>query len=179
MDVARLEQFRDKLLSGEVVTRQRLLIVSGLFTLVFFAATIIGGYTLITHAINENLMLSRHPVDTPSDISLLFAGHHADELINDRVYLNRVTLSRAAAGNTYYATDETGDRLLVVAHGSKTHPDEAVASVIGTVRPINYSLLKEWKVSKAEQKRLKSQGIYLDAAAVKIRSNTSTIAANK
>lgn len=176
MDVERLERFRDRLLAGEVVTRRRFLIVTGLCTVALFAVAIIGGYTLVAHAMNENQMLSRHPVDTPSHISLLFAGHDPSDLVNDRVYLNRVTLAPAPAGNAYYATDEKGDRLLVVAHGPKRLSEDSVASVIGTVRPISYTLLKELKVRKAERKTLEAQGVYLDAAAVKIRSNTSTIA---
>jgi hypothetical protein len=176
MYVERLERFRDRLLRGEVLTRRGMLIFSGVCTVAFLIAAVVGGYTLVAHAMDENRMLSRHPVDTPSQISLLFAGHDPADLVNYRVYLNRVTLTPAPAGNAYYATDEKGDRLLVVAHDPKRPSDDAVASVTGTVRPLNYTLLKELKISKAERKTLKAQGVYLDAAAVKIRSNTSTIA---
>ena len=176
MDVARLEELRHDLLHGEILKHRRLLGIVGLCMLAFWTVAIIGGYALITHAMDDNQMTSRHPVDTPSQIPLLFAGHRPYDLINDLVYLNRVKLSPTSAGHVYYATDDNGNRLLVVAHTSKAPSDDAVAGVKGTLRPITSELLKKWKVSKDDQKALKAQGIYLDAESVKPQKNPSTLA---
>ena len=176
MDVARLEELKHDLLHGEILKHRRLLVIVGLCTLVFWTVAIVGGYTLVTHAMDDNQMTNRRAVDTPSQISLLFAGHRPYDLINDLVYLNRVKLSATQTGNVYYVSDENGNRLLVVAHSSKAPADESVAGVMGILRPISTELLKKWKVSKDDQKALKAQGVYLDAESVKVQKDTPTLA---
>lgn len=176
MDVARLEELKHDLLHGEILKHRRLLVIVGLCMLAFWTVAIIGGYMLVTHSMDDNQMTSRRAVDTPSQISLLFAGHRPYDLINDLVYLNRVKLSPTSTGNLYYATDDNGNRLLVVAHSSKAPSDESVAGVMGTLRPISAELLKKWKVNKEDQKTLKAQGVYLEAESVKAQKDTSTLA---
>ncbi len=176
MDAARLEELKQDLLHGNILKHRRLLIVTGFCMLVFWTVAIVGGYTLVTHAMDDNQMTSRRLVDTPSQISLLFAGHRPYDLINNLVYLNRVKLSPTSTGNVYYATDDNGDRLLVVAHSSKAPTDEAVAGVMGTIRPINSAQLKKWNISKEQQKELKAQGVYVEADSVKVEKSSPTVA---
>jgi len=176
MDVARLEQLKNDLLHGEILKHRRLLILTGLFMFVFMAATLLGGYFVVTHAMDDSAMASRRVVDTPSQVSLLFAGHRPYDLVNDIVYLNRVKLSPTPGGDVYYAADDSGSRMLVMAHSSKAPSDEAVASVMGTVRPITPALLKKWKLSKAEGKAARTQGVYLDAQSVKVHKDSPTLA---
>ena len=176
MDVARLEELKQDLLHGNILKHRKLLIVTGLCMLLFWTVAIVGGYKLVTHAMDDNQMTSRRVVDTPSQISLLFSGHRPYDLINDLVYLNRVKLSPTSTGNVYYATDENGDRLLVVAHSSKAPSDETVAGVMGTIRPISSAQLKKWNISKEQQKELKAQGVYVEAESLRREKTSATVA---
>lgn len=174
MDLARIEELRHDLLHGEIFKHRRLLMVVGTCMIAFWGVAIFGGYLLVTHAMDDNQLASRQAVDTPSQISLLFAGHRAQDLTNDLVYLNRVKLTPTPVGHLYYATDENGDRLLVMS--SKAPSEDALAGVMGTLRPVNWALLKKWKMSKDEQKALREQGVYLDAESVKLQKDSSTLA---
>lgn len=176
MDVSRLEELKRDLLSGNILKHRRLLMSLGMLFVAFWTVTIIGGYFLVTHAMNDNQVSSRRDIDTPSKISLLFAGHEPSELINDLVFLNRVKLLPADSGDAFYISDDSGARLLVEPHGNKNTGEESVANVMGTLRPINAALLKKWKLSKAEQKEAKKMGVYLDAESVKVQKNSSTLA---
>ena len=176
MDVARLEEIKNDLLHGEILKHRRLLIVTGIFLVAFWAVTIAGGYFLVTHAMDENQTTSRRGVDTPSQISLLFDGHRPSDLINSLVFLNRVKLEPTPAGNVYYAMDDLGNRVLVMANTSKAPADESTANVMGTLRPVNSELLRKWKLSKEEQKAIKAQGVYLQADSVKVQKGSPTLA---
>ena len=176
MDVARLEQLKYDLFHGEILKHRRLLIGLGIFLVAFWTVTIAGGYVLVTHAMDDNHVAAQRSLNTPSQVSLLFDGHHAYQLINDIVFLNRVKLAPASeATNVYYAGDE-GEKLLVVAHESNAPADESVANVMGTLRPVNSELLKKWKLTKEEQKAIKAQGVYLEAESVKVQKDSATVA---
>jgi hypothetical protein len=176
MDVARLEQLKYDLLHGEILKHRRLLMITGVFMFVFMTATLVGGYFVVIHAMDDNQITNRRAVDTPSQVSLLFVGHRPYDLINDIVYLNRIKLSPTPEGNVYYAADDSGSRMLVIAPSSKAPGDERTASVMGTVRPVTPALLKKWKLSKDEQKAIKAQGVYLEADSVKVQKDASTLA---
>ena len=176
MDVARLEQLKHDLLHGEILKHRRLLIVTGMFLVAFWTVTLVGGYFLVTHAMDDNQMTIRREVDTPSQVSLLFDGHRPYDLINSLVFLHRVKLSPTPAGNVYYAGDDSGGRMLVLAHTSKAPSDESIANVMGTLQPINSGLLKKWKLSKEEQKAAKAQGVYLEAESIKVQPPSPTMA---
>jgi len=175
MDVARLEQLKQDLLNGDILKHRRLLVGLGLFLLAFCVVTLAGGYMLVTHAMDDNQVAAQRSTNTPSQVALLFEGHQPNQLINDIVFLNRVKLSPAGdASNVYYAGDES-QKLLVVAHGSGAPADEAVANVMGTLRPVSAELLKKWKLSKDDQKAVKAQGVYLEAQSVKVPKGSSTL----
>lgn len=169
MDVVALEELKNDLLNGEILKHRRLLAGLAIFLVAFTALTIVGGYVLVTHAMNENQVTNVRGINTPSEVSLLFEGHHPTELINNLVFLNRVKLSSASekSSNVYYAGDES-QKLLVVSHGTTNPPDQSVANVFGTVRPLTSEMMKKWKLSKQEQKELKKQGVYIDAQSVKV-----------
>jgi len=169
MDVAKLEQIKNDLLNGEILKHRRLLIATGLFVFAFWTVTIVGGYFLVTHAMDDNHITAQRGVNTPTQVALLFDGHRPFELINSLVFLNRVKLEPGAVSSVYYAGDDAGERLLVVTHGSNAPTNESVANVMGTVRPVNAELLKKWKLNKEEQKAVKAQGVYLEADSVKVQ----------
>jgi hypothetical protein len=175
MDVARLEQLKQDLLNGEIFKHRRLLIGLALFVAAFWSVTIAGGYFLVTHAMDDN-QVSARSVNTPSQVSLLFEGHHPYQLINSIVFLNRVKLAPASdKASLYYAGDES-QKLLVLFHGANAPADESVANVMGTLRPVSTEILKKWKLSKDEQKTIKAQGIYLEADSVKVQKTPQTVA---
>lgn len=178
MDLTRLEQIKDDLLRGDILKHRRLLIAAGLFVTAFWAVTIIGGYFLVTHAMDDNQVTAQRGINTPTDISSLFAGQHPFQLVNDLVFLNRVTVTPAsdAANSVLFATDQAGNKLLVVPPRPETVTDEKVANVMGTLRPLTPQLLKKWKLSKEDQKAAKAQGVYLEAESLKIQKSPATIA---
>ncbi|MGZ4788058.1 MAG: hypothetical protein ACXVZX_06030 [Terriglobales bacterium] len=177
MDLARLEELKQDLLNGRLGRHRRLLIGLGLFTLAFWTITVAGGYFLVTHAMDDNQATSTRGINTPTQVALLFAGHRPAELVNSLVFLNRVKIEPASdAAKVYYTGDESGTRLLVVAHQPSAPSEEAVANVMGTIRPLTSDLLKKWKFSKQEQKVLKAQGVYLDAESLKVRKSAATVA---
>jgi hypothetical protein len=109
-------------------------------------------------------------------VSLLFEGHHPYQLINNIVFLNRVKVAPASdKASLYYAGDEP-QKLLVLFHGANAPADEAVANVMGTLRPISTEILKKWKLSKEEQTAIKAQGVYLEADSLKIQKTPQTVA---
>ena len=177
MDLTRLEELKDDLLHGRIARHRRLLIGVGLFTIAFWTITLVGGYFLVTHAMDDNQASATRGVNTPTQVPLLFAGHRPSELVNSLVFLNRVKIEPASdAGKVYYAGDDSGTRLLVVAHKPGAPTGEAVANVMGTIRPLTSDLLKKWKFSKDEQKTLKQQGVYLEAESMKIHKTPASIA---
>ena len=173
MDITRLEQLKTDLLNGEILKHRRLLIGAGLFFVAFWGLTIVGGYFLVTHAMDDNQVTATRGINTPSDVALLFDGHRPSELVNSLVYLNRVKLDPTEVGSVYYAGGEDGKRLLVVSHAPNSPKDEAVANVMGTIRPVNTELLKKWKLDKEEQKAVKAQGVYLEADSVRVQKHPS------
>jgi hypothetical protein len=175
MDVARLEQLKQDLLNGDLFKHRRLLIGFGLFLVAFWAVTIAGGYFLVTHAMDDN-QVSARSVNTPSNVSLLFEGHHPYQLINSIVFLNRVKLAPASDNASLYYAGDDSQKLLVVFHGSSAPADESVANVMGTLRPVSTEILKKWKLSKDELKAIKAQGIYLEADSVKVQKAPQTVA---
>jgi hypothetical protein len=90
-----------------------------------------------------------------------------------------VKLEPGDAGNVYFASDSEGHRLLVVAHTAKAPKDEAVVSLVATVRPVSSDLLKKWKLDKEEQKTIKAQGLYLEADSIKTKATASATVARK
>lgn len=177
MDVTRLEQIKNDLLRGDFVKHRRLLMGVGLFTIAFWAITIVGGYFLVTHAMDDNQVTAQRGINTPTDISSLFAGHPY-QMLNDLVFLNRVTVAPASesAANVLYATDQAGNKMLVVNQKPGSPTEEKIANVMGTLRPLTPQLLKKWKLSKEDQKAAKAQGIYLEAQSLKVQKNTATLA---
>lgn len=169
MDITRLEQLKNDLRNGEFFKHRRLLIGAGLFLVAFWTVTIVGGYFLVTHAMDDNQVSSQRGINTPSQVALLFEGHQPFQLVNSLVYLNRVKLEPTEVGSVYYAGDEEGKRLLVVTHTPNAPKDQAIANVMGTVRPVNTELLKKWKLNKEEQKIVKAQGVYLEAESVRVK----------
>jgi hypothetical protein len=177
MDIARLEELKEDLLHGRLAPHRRLLIGVGLFMIAFWTITIAGGYLLVTHAMDDNQSTAARGVNTPSQVGLLFAGHRPSELVNSLVFLNRVKVEPASeTAQVYYAGDDSGTRMLVVAHQPGVPTDEAVANVMGTIRPLTTDLMKKWKLSKDEQKALKVQGVYLDAESIKVHKSNASIA---
>lgn len=176
MDVARLEQLRYDLLHGEILKHRRLLVGVSIFLVAFWTLTIAGGYMLVTHAMNDDQIASQRAINTPTQVALLFDGHRPYDLVNSVVFLNRVKLEPATASHVYYAGDDSGPRLLVVDYATGAPADPSVANIFGTVRPLNAGLMKKWKLSKAEQKTLKTQGVYLEAQSVKVQKDSTTLA---
>ena len=179
MDIGRLEELKQDLLNGRLGRHRRLLISLGLFLLAFWTVSIGVGYFLITHAMDDNQASANRGINTPSQIGLLFTGHKPTELVNSLVFLNRVKLEPVSdAANIYYVSDDSGTRLLVVAHQPNAPADDAVANVMGTIRFLNPAMIKKWKLSKEEQKTLKAQGVYLDAESLKVKKSNPTVAKN-
>lgn len=177
MNLSRLEELKQDLLNGRFERHRRLLIGFGLFMVAFWTLTLAGGYFLVTHAMDDNHATATRGINTPSQVGLLFTGHRPQDLVNSLVFLNRVKLQPASdAAKVYYVDDDSGARLLVVAHQPSAPTDEAVANVMGTIRPINSAELKKWKLSKDEQKALKAQGVYLDAESLKVHKDAATLA---
>jgi len=178
MDVTRLEQIKNDLLRGDFLKHRRLLIGAGLFMAAFWMVTIVGGYFLVTHAMDDNQVTAQRGINTPTDLSSLFAGQHPYQMVNDLVFLNRVTVAPAndSAPNVLYATDQAGNRMLVVSHKPGTPTEEKVANVMGTLRPLTPQLLKKWKLSKDDQKAAKAQGLYLEAESLKVQQSPATMA---
>jgi len=131
--------------------------------------TIVGGYVLVTHAMDDTQVTSHNGINTPTQLAPLFEGHRPADLVNSQVFLNRVTLEPTNAESVYYATDEKGDRMLVSAHSRNAPTVESVVNVMGIMRPVSTDMLKKWKLSKDEQKEAKAQGVYLDAETVKVK----------
>jgi len=169
MDTTRLEQLKNDLRNGEILKHRRLLIGAGLFVVAFWAVTIVGGYFLVTHAMDDNQVTAQRGINTPTEVALLFDGHRPFELVNSLVYLNRVKLEPTEVGSVFYAGDENGKRLLVVSHIPNAPHEASVANVKGTVRPVNTELLKKWKLNKEEQRTVKAQGVYLEAESIRVK----------
>ena len=178
MDLTRLEQIKDDLLRGDFLKHRRLLIGAGLFVAAFWIVTFVGGYFLVTHAMDDNQVTAQRGINTPSDISSLFAGQHPYQLVNDLVFLNRVAVAPVSesTNNVLYATDQAGNKLLVLTNKPGVPTDEKVANVMGTLRPLTPELLKKWKLSKDDQKAAKAQGVYLEAESLKVQKSPATIA---
>ena len=178
MDLTRLEEIKSDILHGDFLKHRRLLLGVGLVTAVFWTVTFIGGYFLVTHAMDDNRVTAERGINTPSDIAALFANQRPYQLINDLVFLNRVTVAPATeeAGNVLYATDRAGNKLLVVTDSKGSPTEEKVANVMGTIRPLTPQLLKKWKVNKDDQKAAKEQGVYLEVESLKVQKTPATMA---
>ena len=178
MDLAQLEQIKYDLLHGDFLKHRRLLVGVGLFTAAFWVVTIVGGYFLVTHAMDDNQVTAQRGINTPSDISSLFAGERPYQLVNNMVFLNRVTVGPAGSGNDnlLYATDQSGNKLLVLTQLPAVSTEERLANVMGTLRPLTPQLLKKWKLNKDDQKEAKAQGVYLEAESLKVQKSGPTMA---
>ncbi len=177
MDVEALERLKDDLLHGRIFEHRRLLVGMAVFMLAFFAVTLVGGYLLVTHAMDDNHATATRGINTPSQVGLLFTGHRPAELVNSLVFLNRVKLEPASkTGQIYYAGDDSGTRMIVVSHQPGAPNDDATANVMGTIRPVTSDLMKKWKLSKEEQKAVKAQGVYLEAESLKVKKDAATVA---
>jgi len=177
MDYARLEELKTDLLNGDIMKHRHLLIGTGLALIAFWAVTLVGGYYVVTHALDDNHVSTQRSVNTPSQVGLLLADHRPSQLINSIVFLNRVKLKPSETSNVYYAGEDEGQKLVVVSHASGTPIDDSVVNVMGTVRPVSAELLKKWKLTKDEQKAVKAEGIYIDAESVKkVQHATATVA---
>ncbi len=177
MDVRRWEELKQDLLDGRFDRHRRLLVTVCLFAVAFFGLILVGGYVLVTHAMDDNHVTSTRGINTPTQVSLLFAGHNPNQLVNSLVYLNRVKIEPVSdAAKIYYAGDDSGTRLLVVAHQPSAPSEESVANVMGTIRPLTSDLIKKWKLSKEQQKAVKSQGVYLDVESLKVHHPAATMA---
>jgi hypothetical protein len=180
MDLTRLEQIKTDLLRGDFLKHRRLLLGVGLATAVFWTVTFVGGYFLVTHAMDDNHITAQHGVNTPTDISSLFTNQRPYQLVNDLVFLNRVNVAPASdeVPNLLYASDQSGNKLLVVTESKAFSSEEKTANVMGTLRLITPQLLKKWKLSKDDQKAAKAQGIYLEAESLKAQKTPATMAKN-
>jgi hypothetical protein len=176
MDFSRIEQLRDELLQN-----RRLAITAGLVVVAFWMVTLVGGFLLVRHALEED-RVSTHTVNTPTQVALLF-DNPASETVNHIVYFNDVKIEPGPTDDIYFAVGAKGKSVLVVATGSKTPSDADAVDIQGTIRivPPLTTLTKKWKLSKEDAARVKEQGIYIEAAEIKAdrSGNTQRLAARK
>jgi hypothetical protein len=158
MDFSRIEQLRDELLQN-----RRLAVTAGLIVVAFWAITLVGGYFLVRHVLAPDSASNLRSVDTPTQVGLLLNDSMPD-LINHIVYFNDVKIESGPTDDVYFATGAKGAKVLVISTGHNA-PDAAAVDIQGTVRPappVN-TMTKKWKLSKAEAKKVKEDGIYIEA----------------
>lgn len=179
MDIARIEQLRDELLRNRKALIA--LIASAGLMLLFSAGMLIGGYHLVKRAM-EDARVTPRSSNIPTLIGPLLADQRPGDVLNHIVYFNDVHLESGAADNVYYAVDRQGNRLLVVALGSKTATGEdPVVDVSGTVRslPPTSEMRMKWKLDKSEIKAVREQGIFIEADSIQAKKQSNTRVAKK
>jgi hypothetical protein len=162
MNLSRIEQLRDELLQN-----RRLAITAGLVFVGFWIVTLIGGYFLLRHALDDGHVATRS-LNIPTQVGLLFDTSASDTL-NHIVYFNDVKIEPGPTDDLYFAVGANGHRVLVVATGSKTPTDADAVDIQGTVRtvPPMTTLTRKWKLTKEDAERVKRQGIYIEADQIK------------
>ncbi|HWR17097.1 MAG TPA: hypothetical protein VN577_19870 [Terriglobales bacterium] len=167
MDLSRIQQWRYEYLRS----RKALAIAAAVF-LVLSVVAFYSGYLLIKKTMEDSKVTAR-AINTPSQLGSLLNDYEPDQIANYIVYLNDVKLEAGPTDNVYYAAGPRGNRLLVVALGSKPAlAEDETVDISATIRrvPSTYEMKKKWKLDKAEIKALREQGIYIEAEA--IRSTT-------
>jgi len=174
MDINRIQQIRDELLRD----RKTLIAVSAV-AFILFAGTLVAGFVLFQRAIND-ARVSTHSVDTPTQVGLLFADHKPGDVLNHIVFFHDIHLESGPADNVYYAVGTEGNKVLVVAMGSKPAIDEETAvNVQGTVRPVppTAEMKKKWKLNKEQIAAIREQGVFIEADEIaRDKASTSRLA---
>jgi hypothetical protein len=179
MDVAKLEQLRADLLQGNFRKHRQLLITTGLLLVAFWAITIAVGYFAVNRWIEDEHVTVSKALNTPSQFGPLLTDHRRSDLVNSIVYLNRVKLEPGDADSLYFATDDQGNRMVVVSQSANAPSQNAVVSIMATIRPVSPALLKKWKLDKEEKKTIQAEGLYLEAESIKTKSGASETVARK
>lgn len=133
--------------------------------------TLLTGYHLMKRSVEDSRVTAR-PVNTPTKVGLLTEDHRPGEILNSVVYFNDVRLESGPMDNLYYAVGADGERLLVVALGSKSAVGEDTpVDIEGTVRslPPTSEMQQKWKLDKAEIKAIRSQGIFIEADSIQAK----------
>jgi hypothetical protein len=173
MDLARMERLRDELLQD-----RRWMIIAGVCAVVFCLATLVAGYYLVRHTMQEGRVVTR-TTSPPTQVRLLL-DESMGNLLNYIVYFNDVRLEGGPSEDVYFVTGASGGRMLVISKGSKTAREADSVDVKGTVRPVpSAATLKKWKLSNDQIKAVRDQGIFIEADEISARRSTSQRVARK
>ena len=170
---ARVLEIRDQLLNN-----RKALVASLIMMVVLSMGTVYAGYRLVKRAM-EDSHVSVRSSNIPTRIGLLLQDQKPGEVLNHIVYFNDVRLESGPAENVYYAVGAEGERLLVVALGTKSAVGEdAPVDIEGTVRslPPSSEMRSKWKLDKQEIKTIREQGIFIEADSIEAKKSASSAA---
>jgi hypothetical protein len=173
---ARVLQLRDQLLNN-----RKILAASLALSLLLTIGTMLVGYRLVKRSMDDSRVTTRS-VNTPTKLGLLLQDQKPGDVLNHIVYFNDVKLESGNADNVYYAVGAEGERLLVVALGSKTAlSEDAPVDIEGTVRslPPDSQMRSKWKLDKKEVKAIRQQGIFIEADSIQAKKGASQRLAKK
>lgn len=160
MDLSRIEQLR-----AEILHNRKYAVVASLVALAFFAVTLVVGFMIVRHAMDDDRPSVSSVVNVPTRVGLLFSYDEPSDVVNHIVFFNDVHLEPGPNDSLYYAVGAAGHRVLVMSKGLKASPENAQVDIKGTVRliPATTVLKKKWKLTSEELKAAREQGVYIEA----------------